>query len=1077
MRLSLLCFPVCAFVCLNFAAASPGSTRLLTHSTDFARVAPARWVAEGWRVANPDPGVVAAAADGARAFVVATPHTAMSWTLTVEPIWTDPFATLALSYFVEGAPADDGAFIELFDGSTGPITPGATNNENPLASGGRYRCGTLAPGLHVEVVDLAAVEKLDRVAEITITVRAGDGPVAVRLNQLLFLADPAQQPEGQSPLIPTVAADNAPVMVLQLPADGAVELSELERALGMAEGAVPRGPLSVGGLPFTVTGHAAATPLTGGGAITLKGPARGGNLALLCAARLWGSGEGWYSASAAIPRPDAPHAVQFRVALRYEDASVAVAIPRRLADGRAGLQPGIGAYAVSLDPGKTLVEAVCIEDMSYGQVAVLAASVLEGAAEPAIDGRRPEKDLKPEEDLKDSKETAGSGKAPGPGAVTGGDTASVLEDPEWLVLEGETLRLTIDRDAVVHGLEVGEDRRELVTAPFALVALAKPGGAPHVLRFVEALQVPARERLVVLWAVEGEPLQLELALAIREDGGLVCTPALSNLGNTPARLYAAAPRLRDLQFGEGSDTEYMLGARSAIEDSAPIDLAEVYGGQYPLQFMDVHDKAGGAGLACMVLDGTLRRKWFEFKKDAGGSVAMGISYRGLDLAPGERLALPPTVLLPHGGDWRVPFQTYAAWARKAFPRTRSNTLADVFYCRRDYPLGGTAYLYDPSKRAYTFEKLLSESKWAFGGAGMVDISGWAYSEALGRVGTYRDNDLGGLAALATGVKVSHASDAKVGLYFEGYLLDKRAATAQQGLATWQLVRAGNKPAWWPGEMEFFCCPGAKGWQDQLAGDIAAVAQATGADAVYVDQLGICGTDKECWSPLHGHPVPSNPIAEEIALLKRVREELDPVRPDCAIYIEHLPCDAMMPYIDGAFNLGMKHTRHVLGPAKLPLHRYLFPEVPVFEMVAHGIRPIPAEADDLKLAFFHGMGLWLKGRGASWYSAGFRGRAPEFHAVLADYARFFRSPEAEPRVDTLMDGVYANRFPHGNQVLYTLYNANPITVSGPLLAIPPGATAITLYGPDPLEIAVADGFLGAAPFFPEEVAAVLVTLPE
>ncbi len=28
---------------------------LLTHSTDFARVEPAVWVAEGWRVSNPDP--------------------------------------------------------------------------------------------------------------------------------------------------------------------------------------------------------------------------------------------------------------------------------------------------------------------------------------------------------------------------------------------------------------------------------------------------------------------------------------------------------------------------------------------------------------------------------------------------------------------------------------------------------------------------------------------------------------------------------------------------------------------------------------------------------------------------------------------------------------------------------------------------------------------------------------------------------------------------------------------------------------------------------------------------------------
>ena len=362
---------------------------------------------------------------------------------------------------------------------------------------------------------------------------------------------------------------------------------------------------------------------------------------------------------------------------------------------------------------------------------------------------------------------------------------------------------------------------------------------------------------------------------------------------------------------------------------------------------------------------------------------------------------------------------------------------DVFYCRRDYPLGGTSYLFDVDKPGYSFDTLIAESTWAFGGVDMIDISGWAYNEEVGRVGTYLENDLGGLDALAKGVWASHNKKVQVGLYFEGYLLDKRAARAEEGLADWQLIREGDKPAWWPSEMEFFCCPGAAGWQDALAGDIAAVAAKTKADAVYVDQLGICGTDKECWSPRHGHAVPSNPIETEIALLQRIRTELDKVRPQCAIYIEHIPCDAMVPYIDGAFNLGMKHKKHPLGPTKLPLHRYLHPDVPVFEMVAHGIRPIPAEEDDLKLAFFHGMGLWLKGRGASWYSEGFREKAAAFYPIYQKFGAYFRSPDAEPRVDTLQAGVYANRFPHDGNVIYTIYNANSTTVTGPLLALPEG----------------------------------------
>ena len=71
--------------------------RLLTHSTDFARVDPAQWVAEGWRVDNPDPGATVVKAEDSVALVVATPNTSMAWTLTMEPLWTDPYSRLAPS--------------------------------------------------------------------------------------------------------------------------------------------------------------------------------------------------------------------------------------------------------------------------------------------------------------------------------------------------------------------------------------------------------------------------------------------------------------------------------------------------------------------------------------------------------------------------------------------------------------------------------------------------------------------------------------------------------------------------------------------------------------------------------------------------------------------------------------------------------------------------------------------------------------------------------------------------------------------------------------------------------------------
>ncbi len=1038
------------YVLLFSALTLPGwaDDRLLSHSTDFARVDPLRWAKEGWRVESPDPDAMIVEVDGVLAFVITEPHRAMAWTLTTEPLWMDPFATLAASYFVEGGvPGDAPPPFGLFDGSTGPITPGATNTENPLASGGRYECGTFTAGLHIDTIDLAAVDNLERVGEITITVQSGDEPVVLRLNQLAFLAQPQAESMPLPPMSPLDGAQD--YTALDLPPVNRVSPEAVTRFLGMdisQDNAV-----MVGGLPFEWGHQAVATPLDGMQEWTLDASGTGDTVALLLATRLWGSGQAWYSKGSFVARRHAPLAHQFSATLVYTDGLREDVIPRHAESGKVGLQPGLGAYTVPVRPGAELASLHLSEGMSYGQVVLLTASRLDQTASTAEE------------------------EAPVPAFLKAAPTAPVPEDA--LILEGPVTRLILDRRGIVHRLQLGEERRELLHEGLApLIQIMGEDDTPLPLTFLDALRVPTKDKLVVLWQVGDGDLQCEMSLQLRADGGIECAATLSNRGPTTWKPDVAFPQLTSLRVGTEGPPAYVLGGRSAMMDSRPVTVSEVYGGRYPNQLMAVYDGTAGGGLACIVEDDRLERKWFGFSHDGSGETEMSVTYRRLELEPGTHHTLPTTVLLPHEGDWREPFEAYRDWVRRTFPRRPSNTMDDVFYCRRDYPLGGTSYLFDVAKPAYSFEKLIAESRWAFGGVDMVDISGWAYNETLGRVGTYTTNDLGGLNALGKGIRASHAKGVQVGLYFEGYLLDKRARNAAQGLAEWQLIRGGNKPAWWPGDMEFFCCPGAKGWQDALAADIAEVARASKADAVYVDQLGICDVSKECWSANHDHPVPSNPIQTEIALLKRIRAELDKVRPECAIYIEHIPCDAMTPYIDGAFNLGMKHTKHPMGPTKLPLHRYLQPSIPVFEMVAHGIRPIPAEEDDLKLAFFHGMGLWLKGRGASWYSESFREKAGDFYPIYQKFGRYFRSADATPHIDTLAEGVYANAFPHDGNVLYTLYNANDRSVAGPLLTLPEadGKSVTSLVDGVPLTLDSLDDatvLLGSLP--PQGVAGVVV----
>jgi hypothetical protein len=121
-----------------------------------------------------------------------------------------------------------------------------------------------------------------------------------------------------------------------------------------------------------------------------------------------------------------------------------------------------------------------------------------------------------------------------------------------------------------------------------------------------------------------------------------------------------------------------------------------------------------------------------------------------------------------------------------------------------------------------------------------------------------------------------------------------------------------------------------------------------------------------------------------------------------------------------------------------------------------------------------MGLWLKGKGASWYSQGFRQLAPKLHDVFTEYKDYFRSPDALPHVDTLMDGVYANKFSLDGKAVYSIYNANAESVRGPLLKLEGAVMATSLLDIAPFGVAFdgAAGVVGGS-LPPQGVAAVLV----
>ena len=181
------------------------------------------------------------------------------------------------------------------------------------------------------------------------------------------------------------------------------------------------------------------------------------------------------------------------------------------------------------------------------------------------------------------------------------------------------------------------------------------------------------------------------------------------------------------------------------------------------------------------------------------------------------------------------------------------------------------------------------------------------------------------------------------------------------------------------------------------------------------------------------------------MLRAIRDGLDRESLKTAIYIEFTPPDALMGLVDAAFDYGLSDIVPGRHPASLPLYRYAFPQLASYEMVSQGIRPVPAEVDDLHRCIFHGLGLWLKGRADSWYSPQFRELAKAARRVFKDHAEVLHAEACEPLIPTLQPGLYANRFTGRDRTIVTLYNAGYTTVSGPLIDVllPEGWTATEL----------------------------------
>lgn len=537
---------------------------------------------------------------------------------------------------------------------------------------------------------------------------------------------------------------------------------------------------------------------------------------------------------------------------------------------------------------------------------------------------------------------------------------------------------------------------------------------------------------------EGIALKCLLEIERNKEGEIGFSLRFTNSGEETIQISPDFPILREVDLGASpTDTYYFYPCKGGAINNKDWNFRSYYSGQFPLQIMGIFSYGNGGGVYLRTEDLSATPRWFILRKK-DSKADMEIEYLQSDLAPGESLVLPKTIIGFNRGDWKSQLNAYIewkeSWYKPAVPRKQ--WFREVFNFRQQFlffELPTKSPIFDPERKVFQMGKAISEDEKLFGGIDYLHIFDWAWTQEFGRVGDYDHwEGLGGVENFRKAIGEVHEMGIPVGLYIEGYLVDPQSNLGKTKGKEWQILDEKGNP------MPFFApsynmCPCLPAWREYLAQTYARVKRETGAKGYYIDEFGFAMEARHCWNKSHNHSIPCSPVRGELLTTKAVREALGD---DVVLYTEESPIDVTSQYQDGSFTYAISTINDELSPHHLNLYRFVFPDFKTFEIIVCD-QPLGSNVEAVKRILFNGEGIWLEGM-KEWFSEEVRDYIKKYHRIVKENLDCFTSLYPEPLVPTLVEGVFANKFPEKKdgkgKVIWTVYNTNPFTVEGEIMTV-------------------------------------------
>ncbi len=747
------------------------------------------------------------------------------------------------------------------------------------------------------------------------------------------------------------------------------------------------------------------------------------------------------------------------VELQYSDGQRDFAFPYSLADGGFLVRRAVAGYVVSADPEKELARFVLHNRVPGGAFSLGAITVNTSTTR-----------IVPEMFLSNAAIQLPEQTQP---PIR---TASVRRDGNLLTLSNTYYDLVVD---CTQGFSLASLRNrwaetELCLDPSSGLEVELGDTVLTGRAFeTESIQIEGTSAAIRLKSLIAHiPLKLNVRLTVNDTPQLIMNLTAENTGASPLEADVRFPVLRDMTIGECDDTWLFFPQYRNVITNRHGSYFAHNDCRFPMQVCDIYNPRAGLGLA--VLTHNLDHSSLDYsmaKTDRGVSCFVQSPGELHRIEPAKSVAFTESCLVFHSGDWHEAIRVYREWLDRV---SESSVAQEKAWFRRSFLLRNhqmkkfyawSAPIYDAETKSYCIDDCVETDIDYLGmKPEIAHLFGWAdlekgwHGHPNGDFLT--DGYTGGAETLNAAVgKLQDKHGIPTSLYTLSDRCYKKSEFGKEHGERLAIRRKDGSLA--QDEANWFLCGNSQDWREQYVEGLCRTQRETGVKVLYVDVFPF-SRGSACYSPDHGHEVPSHVNRGTYAMIRQLRESLPD---DVVLWSEYPLPDMSLPYIDGNIHYYCLDWHEHFGKlydqpeeaqpfAATPanIYRYVFPNLKQF-IFPCGVAPY---SGDTKFPFFNGEALY----DCSWslYASPHLDRIKKSLAIQREHADCFASSQATPEIETLQQQVHANCFPGENRIVWTLFNARYTTVRDPVLAVKhrPGATYYDAWNDVLLDPEIADG---------------------